>query len=52
VPIDETGQDIGEVGLRLDVVELACLHEGGEDGPVLAAAVGAGEQGVLAVQGS
>src|SRR3990167_3946420 len=49
--LDDAGDDLGEVALRVDAVELAGLDERGQDGPVFAAAVGAGEQGVLAVQG-
>jgi len=42
--------DVGEVGLRVDGVELAGLYQRGDDGPVLAAAVGAGEESVLAIE--
>ena len=45
---DELGEHVGEIGLGIDVVELAGLDERGEHGPVLAAAVGPGEQRVLA----
>ena len=48
--VDDAGDDVGEVGLRIDAVELAGLDQRGDDGPVLAAAVGAGEEGILAVQ--
>jgi hypothetical protein len=47
---NETFEDVGQVGVRVEVVELAGLDQGGDDGPVLAATVGTGEQGVLAVQ--
>jgi hypothetical protein len=50
VPVDQAGEDIGKVGLRLELVELARLDEGSQDSPVLAAAVGAGEQSFFAVQ--
>ena len=49
--VDDAGDDVGEVGVRLDAVELAGLDERGDDGPMLGAAVGAGEQRVLAVEG-
>ena len=49
---DETLQDLGEVGVRMDVVEPAGADEGGQDGPVLPAAIGAGKEGVLAVEGN
>ena len=47
---DDAGDDIGQVGLRVDVIELGGFDERGEDGPVFGAAVGAGEQAVIAVQ--
>ena len=50
VAVDEAGQHVGDVGLGLDVVQLAGLDQRSDHGPVLAAAVGAGEQAVLAVQ--
>lgn len=46
--LDDAGDDVGEVSERLDAVELAGLDERGDDGPMPGAAVGAGEQGVLA----
>src|SRR4051812_48403643 len=45
---NDAGDDVREVGLRLDADQLAGLDEGGKDGPVLGAAVGTGEEGVLA----
>jgi hypothetical protein len=48
--VDDPGDDVGEIGLRLDSAELAGFDERGDDGPVLAAAVGAGEQRVLAIE--
>jgi hypothetical protein len=50
--VDQPGQDIFEIGLGIDGVEFAALDQGGEDGPVVGAVVGAGEQAVLSVQGS
>lgn len=44
---DEAGEDVGEIGFGIDVVQLAGLDERAKDGPMLAAAVGAGEQCVL-----
>ena len=46
----EPGQGFGEPRLRVDAVELAALDEGGDDGPVVAALVGAGEERVLAIE--
>ena len=48
--VDDLGDDVGEIGLRIDAAEFAGLDQRGDDGPVLAAAVGAGEQRVLAVE--
>jgi hypothetical protein len=48
---DNADNDVGEVGLRIDVVEFAGLNQGGEDGPVLGAAIGAGEEMVFAAEG-
>jgi hypothetical protein len=35
VAVDETGEHVGEVGVRIDAVQLATLDQRGEDGPVL-----------------
>jgi hypothetical protein len=48
--LDDAGDHAGQVGLRIEVVELGGLDEGNKNRPVLAFAVGAGEQGVLSVQ--
>ena len=50
--VDDLGEDVGEVGVRIDAVELAGLDQRGDDRPVLAAAVGAGEERVLAIEGN
>ena len=47
---DDDGDDVGEIGLRIDGVELAGPHQRGDDGLVLAAAVGACEERVLAIE--
>ena len=47
---DDAGGDVGEIGLRVDGVELTGLHQRGDDSPVLAAAVGAAEERILAVE--
>lgn len=46
--VDDAGYDVSEVGMRVDAVELAVLHEGGDDGPLVCAA---GEMGILQSQG-
>ena len=40
----DAGEDVGEPGLRIDVVEAGGLDERDHDGGALGAAVGAGEQ--------
>ena len=47
---EELGEDVGEIGLGIDGVQFAGFDERGEDRPVLAAAIGAGEERVLAVE--
>ena len=44
VTLDEAGEDVGEIGLRIEAVEFAGLDERGEDRPMVAAVVGAGKQ--------
>ena len=48
--VDDLGDDVGQIGLRIDVTELAGLDQRSDDGPVLAAAVGAGKERVLPVE--
>lgn len=48
---DEPGQNVFEVDGRVGAVQFAALDEGGQDGPVLGAFVGAGEERILAVEG-
>ena len=31
MPVDDSGQDVGEIGERIDVVELASLDQGRDD---------------------
>ncbi|MGY4501291.1 hypothetical protein ACVWYH_005222 [Bradyrhizobium sp. GM24.11] len=50
VTIDDLCDDVGEVGVWFDIDELAGLDQRGDDGPMLAAAVGAREECVFAVQ--
>jgi hypothetical protein len=37
VAADKTSEHIGEIGLRIDLVQFAGLNQGRKDGPVLAA---------------
>jgi hypothetical protein len=50
--VDDPGEDVGEVGLGIDAVELASLDERGDDGPMFSAAIGAGEERILAIEGN
>jgi hypothetical protein len=47
----DPGHDVGEIGVRLDAVELRGFDERGDDGPMLCTTVGAGEERVLSGQG-
>src|SRR5678815_4024555 len=49
--VDDPGDDVGEVGLRIDGVEFAGFDQRGDDRPVLATAVGAGEERILTIEG-
>ena len=45
--IDETGEDIGEIGLALDAVKFATLDQRGKDGPIFGAIIVPGEESIL-----
>jgi hypothetical protein len=49
--VDDLGEDVGEIGVRIDAAQLAGFDQRRDYGPVLAAAVGTGEEGVLAAEG-
>jgi hypothetical protein len=49
--LDDAGDDVGQVSLRLDADELAGLDQGGDHRPVLAYAVRTSKQGILAIEG-
>jgi hypothetical protein len=51
VAVDDPSDDVGQVPVRLDGEQLAGFDQRGDDRPMLGAAVGAGEQSVLAVEG-
>ena len=51
VALDDAGDDVGEVGARLDADELAGFDQRDGHQPVLSATIRAGKQGVLAIQG-
>src|SRR5260370_34132660 len=48
--IDDAGDDVGQVGVRLDANQLTGLDERGNGGPMFGTAVGAGEQSILSRQ--
>lgn len=48
--LDDASDDVGEIAERLDAAELAGLDQRSNDGPMLGATIGAGEQGILASQ--
>ena len=48
--VDDLGDDVGQVAVRIDGVELAGLDQRSDDGPVLATTIGAGKECVLAIQ--
>ena len=49
--IGELGERLGQPGVRVDAGDLAVLDQRGDNRPVVAALVGAREQGILAVEG-
>ena len=42
------GNDVAQIGVRLDAEQLAAFDQRGEDCPMPGAAIGAGEEGVFA----
>lgn len=48
---DDAGDDVGEASIRVDVVHLRGFDQRGDGRPVIGAAVGAGEERVLAIEG-
>lgn len=44
-------EGIGQVGVRVDVIELCHLYQGSPDGSMFATAIGPCEEDVLVVQG-
>ena len=51
MPIDDLGDDVSQIGVGLDIVELAGLDERSDDCPVLAATIRAREERILAREG-
>ena len=48
--VDDAGDDVSEVAVRLDVEELASFNQRGDYRPVLGTAVGAGKERILAIE--
>src|SRR5215469_5086619 len=48
--VDDAGDDVGEVGVRIDADKLAGFDQRSDHGPVLGTAVGTGEESVLAIR--
>ena len=48
--VDELGEHVGEIGLRVDVVELAALDQRGDASPVRGSLVVPGEECILAIE--
>src|ERR1700741_4773982 len=48
--IDQFGEDVGQISLRLDAAELCCLDERSNAGPVLRALIMPRDQRILAIQ--
>jgi hypothetical protein len=47
---DNAGDDVGEIGIWVDAVELRGFYERGDCRPMLATAVGTGEEGILPIE--
>ena len=45
--VDEAGEDIGEVGLRVDVLELAGFDQRSNASPIFSAVIVAGEERIF-----
>jgi hypothetical protein len=48
--VDDLGQHVGEVGVGLDDAEFAVLDQCDDDGPVVAAAIGTGEERIFSIE--
>ena len=51
VTADDPGECVGEIGVRVDAVQLAGFDQRGDDGPIFRAAIRAREEGVFAREG-
>jgi len=48
--VDDPGEGIGQIGKRIDIVQLTGFDQGCDGGPMLGASVGTGEQRVFPVE--
>ena len=49
--IDDPGEDVGEISLRVDAIHFAGCDQRSQDCPMFCAAIGAGEQMIFAPEG-
>ena len=48
--VDDLGEDVGEVGLRINGIEFAGFDQRCDDGPMLGSSIGAGEERIFPIQ--
>ena len=48
--VDDPCEDVGQIGKRIDVIQLTGFDQGGDGGPMLGAAIGACEQRIFPVE--
>ncbi len=48
--VDDLGDDVGKVGLRIDGIEFAAFDQRRDNGPMLSATIGAGEERIFPSQ--
>ena len=48
--VGKAGERVGQPRVGVDGAQLAAFDEGRDDGPVISALVGAGKQGVFAIE--
>ena len=50
VAVDDLGEHVGEIEMRVDAAEFAIFDQRGDNGPIVTSAIGAGEERVLAIE--
>ncbi len=48
--VDDLGEQVGEVGVRVDAAQFAGLDQLGDEGPISSALVGTGEERIFAIE--